>query len=426
MTLDDRSLERAARTWIEAGPTQAPDRAVEAALVRIQTTPQERDLRIPWRFPPMFSNRLTIAAVVVVVLVAGLFGVTKLASVGQTGPSPTPGSSVLPTAAPSPSELNPAAGYPTLQGWIVFEHFGLKPDGTTTTFDDNYHAIWLVHADGSGLHELAPGKPADGKQSPDISPDGTKIVFMSSTDASHLYEVPIDGTEPRELSPCKGASGCAAADPTYSPDGSRVAFVLVELSSKSPTAVIGILDLARSTTIVLERTRIDLALGDLAQPSWSPDGTRIVYARELQKQTDPHITDSRLFVAHVDGSAIDELPQPEGAWAADADWSPDGSTIVFSSLPNRETGWGAGAPTPHIYTIKPDGTGVTQVCAGCLQGGVDPTWTPDGKHIMFWGFRSWALMNPDGSQAAHINQPKLTWFGSRLGYGYAAFLQPTP
>ena len=50
---DDRSLERAARSFIEEGPTQAPDRAVEAALLRIQTTPQERDQRVPWRFPSM-------------------------------------------------------------------------------------------------------------------------------------------------------------------------------------------------------------------------------------------------------------------------------------------------------------------------------------------------------------------------------------
>ena len=34
---DDRSLERAARSWIEAGPTRAPERAVEAALSRIET-----------------------------------------------------------------------------------------------------------------------------------------------------------------------------------------------------------------------------------------------------------------------------------------------------------------------------------------------------------------------------------------------------
>ena len=40
---DDRSLERAARSWLEEGPTRAPDRPVDAALARIQTTRQERD-----------------------------------------------------------------------------------------------------------------------------------------------------------------------------------------------------------------------------------------------------------------------------------------------------------------------------------------------------------------------------------------------
>jgi len=30
---DDRSLERAARSWLESGPTEAPDHAVDAALV---------------------------------------------------------------------------------------------------------------------------------------------------------------------------------------------------------------------------------------------------------------------------------------------------------------------------------------------------------------------------------------------------------
>src|SRR5262249_45014914 len=39
---DDRSIDRAARSWLEAGPTQAPDPAVDAALLRIQTTNQER------------------------------------------------------------------------------------------------------------------------------------------------------------------------------------------------------------------------------------------------------------------------------------------------------------------------------------------------------------------------------------------------
>ena len=69
---DDRSLERAARSWIEAGPTQAPDRAVEAALLRIETTPQIRDLRIPRRLPSMITPaRLAMASAIGVLLLGG-------------------------------------------------------------------------------------------------------------------------------------------------------------------------------------------------------------------------------------------------------------------------------------------------------------------------------------------------------------------
>jgi hypothetical protein len=75
--------------------------------------------------------------------------------------------------------------------------------------------------------------------------------------------------------------------------------------------------------------------------------------------------------------------------------------------------------------VRPDGTKLTNVCDTCLNGGIAPSWTPDGKHILFWGFRTWAMMNPDGSDMAHINQPKLTWFGDGRGYSYFATLQPT-
>jgi len=145
----------------------------------------------------------------------------------------------------------------------------------------------------------------------------------------------------------------------------------------------------------------------------------------LKTPSEEHPTDTRLFVASTNDSATRELPQPPGAWAADPDWSPDGSVIVFSTAPNRETeGW-AMPNFDGVYTIRPDGSGLTQVCDTCLQGGWAPSWTPDGEGILFWGFRSWALMDPDGQHAAHINQPKLTWFGNELGYGYAGFLQPT-
>src|SRR4051812_34543644 len=105
---DDRSLERAARSWLDEGPTQAPDRVVDAALAQIQTTNQERDLR-PWRMPNMNpAIKLAAAAIVAVVAIGGslyLFG----APAGFGGrPTPTP-SAPPPTAAPTPSA---AAGTP--------------------------------------------------------------------------------------------------------------------------------------------------------------------------------------------------------------------------------------------------------------------------------------------------------------------------
>jgi hypothetical protein len=95
---DDRSLERAARSWLEIGPTQAPDRAVEQALLRIQTTAQDRDLRVPWRLPAMFTpTRLAAVAVVGALLLAGLI---VLGSGGRTNPIVPPAS---PSLSPGPT-----------------------------------------------------------------------------------------------------------------------------------------------------------------------------------------------------------------------------------------------------------------------------------------------------------------------------------
>jgi Tol biopolymer transport system component len=431
---DDRSLERAARSFIEAGPTQAPDRAVEAALLRIESTPQERDLRIPWRFQSMTTPaRIAVAAVLGVLLVAGavsLFGRLGQSSVGVPGPSPSSPAPASPIASPTPgsSAAGPPPDYKGLQGWIVFEHFGKAPDGSTTTFDIDLRQIWLVHADGSDLHELSPGNPAeDGKVAPDISPDGRTVVFSSWGPLGRVWQVPIDGGDPTMLTTeCSGAEDvCFERDPAYSPDGNRIAFARDDTSGSDASSVIGIRDLAAGTVSFIESTRVPRGQAHLHQPSWSPDGTQLAYHLDTQDPADDHPSKIRIEIVNVDGTGLRELPAPAGeAEAGDPDWSPDGSLIVFSTMPNRE-GEGTGGST-GIFTIHPDGTGLTEVCDSCLDGGIAPSWTPDGEHILFWGFRTWALMDPDGGNMAHINSPDLTWFGDTLGYGYFALLQPTP
>jgi hypothetical protein len=89
---DDRSLERAARSFIEPGPTQAPDRAVDAALMRIHATNQERDWHVPWRDRPMnqTTRLLAAAAAIAIVLVGGVLLLRPSGSSGVGGTSPAP------------------------------------------------------------------------------------------------------------------------------------------------------------------------------------------------------------------------------------------------------------------------------------------------------------------------------------------------
>jgi hypothetical protein len=78
---DEQRFDRTARTWLEDGPTRAPDRPVAAALAQITTTSQERGLRVPWRFTDM-PMLLRVAAAAIVLAVIG--------AQPASAPSPSP------------------------------------------------------------------------------------------------------------------------------------------------------------------------------------------------------------------------------------------------------------------------------------------------------------------------------------------------
>ena len=108
---DDRSIERAARSWLEDGPTQAPDQAVEAALLTIQSTNQERDW-LPWRTRQMTQTlRLLAGAAAIAVVVGGVMLINPGSGPGLGGqPSAPVTTSPTPTASPSASGPLTACG----------------------------------------------------------------------------------------------------------------------------------------------------------------------------------------------------------------------------------------------------------------------------------------------------------------------------
>jgi TolB protein len=413
---DDRSLERAARSWIEAGPSRAPDRVIDAALLRIETTTQERDLGIPWRLSNMITPVRVAAAAVIGVLAIG--GAIYLGGSGQSDVAgPAPSHTPTPSASPSAAAIRPPANYSSLPGWIVFEYAGKAPDGTTPANVDYPRSIWLAHADGTGLHELAPGLPAPGKISPDISPDGSHVIFSAYDAPVQVWEASIDGGDPELLSTdCSGVPAeCMDADPSYSADGKRIAFVRATETSSA----IAIRDLTSGAVTILDSTQVSSSDVWLAQPSWSPDGTQIVYHKVVHDPAQDKFTDSSIFIVNADGSGLHELALPSDTPWGDADWSPDGTRIVFGSYPIHEFGSGEA----EVYSVRPDGTDLQQLTSLGVGSGA-PSWTPDGAHIFFWGYQTFYLMDPDGGNAAAINRSRISF--DEGGYGFYGLLQPTP
>jgi Tol biopolymer transport system component len=84
---------------------------------------------------------------------------------------------------------------------------------------DHHSRIWIVHSDGSGLHQvnvqpasacggLDADPAADGCFSPAWSPDGTKIVFARGQNADldgEIYTVDVDGTGLAQVTNLPGA-----------------------------------------------------------------------------------------------------------------------------------------------------------------------------------------------------------------------------
>jgi hypothetical protein len=120
---DDRTLERAARSWLEQGPTQAPDRAVDAALSRIQTVRQERGRMLPLRFPTMNIRVLGAAsATILVVAAVGVLALPRLTGTGPGGqasltPTSTVAATVPPASPPRPTPLPSFDVHPAPSGF---------------------------------------------------------------------------------------------------------------------------------------------------------------------------------------------------------------------------------------------------------------------------------------------------------------------
>ncbi len=88
----NRDFEQTASEWLNDGTDATPPHVIDAVLLAVRTTPQERDLRVPWRTLSM-KYPVYAAAVIAVLAVAGI------AASYAFGPDPNFGSGPSPSLA---------------------------------------------------------------------------------------------------------------------------------------------------------------------------------------------------------------------------------------------------------------------------------------------------------------------------------------
>ena len=119
----------------------------------------------------------------------------------------------------------------------------------------------------------------------------------------------------------------------------------------------------------------------------------------------------------------------------DASWSPDGSRIVFATGPLYSS---AGAASHDIFSMRPDGTDLQQLTEGASQATGSPSWTPDGRILYFHnnlqgvegspqvGRNGLWLMDADGSNPAPLSNTFPDLGSTTNGWAYYGSWIPTP
>lgn len=333
-------------------------------------------------------------------------------------PSPTSAATSVPSRSvvASPSQTA-RPDYADVPGRLLVQHFGNALDGSersNTNPDYEKSRFYLMNPDGSGLTELLPGRPAGGKNMADISPDLKKVVFMDWSDTPKIHEVHLDGTGFRTIST---SCSCGERDPSYSPDGLRIAFV----RTVGNAFRVGIRDLASGKVTMLPGTEgMDSGASgsDLPeQPAWSPNGRSIVYSM-MRRDRDAHLVSSRIEIIDIALKVVTELQVPSALGFGEPKFSPDGALILLASRPGYAT---KGEAFGDVYTVHPDGTALTLLTP---DEGTGASWTPDGKHILFYAENYIWLMDPDGTNKAQWSRSGPDLSTGETGYGYTTYWVP--
>jgi dipeptidyl aminopeptidase/acylaminoacyl peptidase len=149
--------------------------------------------------------------------------------------------------------------------------------------------------------------------------------------------------------------------------------------------------------------RLTAAVSDDFAPSWSPDGSRIAFIRvpdgTLEAATGPATHRNQVWTMASDGRDEQRITEISSGAFRPA-WSPAGDVIAFDA-------------GQRLWLVHPDGSGLVQVAGTTALGGYAAAWSPDGASLLFGGHEPGKVEGqvvfetspPDGSPRRVVKQP---------------------